>query len=327
MLYYSILACLIGFILDLIIGDPRWIYHPVRLIGKLIEVTERLLRKIFPDTEKGLLVAGGFLVLIVSGISTGIIFCLVYFSYRANIYAGIAVESILSYFILATKSLKVESMKVYEKLKEKDLEGSRYAVSMIVGRDTASLDEKGVTKAAVETVAENLSDGVIAPMIFLLIGGSVFGTFYKAINTMDSMVGYKNDKYIYFGRAAAKMDDFVNFIPARISAVMLILGSGICGKDIKNAVKIFRRDRYNHSSPNSAQTESVCAGALRIRLAGDAFYFGKLVKKPYIGDDLSAVTPENIKDVNQMMYASAILTMLIFGGLFTAVYSVFGRII
>ena len=197
MLYYSILACLIGFILDLIIGDPRWIYHPVRLIGKLIEVMEKLLRKIFPATEKGLLVAGGFLVLTVSGISTGIIFCLVYFSYRANIYAGIAVESILSYFILATKSLKVESMKVYEKLKEKDLEGSRYAVSMIVGRDTANLSEEGVIKAAVETVAENTSDGVIAPVLFAAIGGAPLVYLYKAVNTMDSMIGYKNEKYLY----------------------------------------------------------------------------------------------------------------------------------
>lgn len=316
MFFYSIIACIIGFLLDLLIGDPRWLYHPVRLIGKLIDFFEKILRKIFPDSEKGLLIAGGFLVFFVTAISTGSVFLLVYFSYRYHLYAGIILESILSYFILATKSLKDESMKVYQTLKKDDLEASRFAVSMIVGRDTANLDQKGVIKATVETVAENLSDGVIAPMIFLFLGGSVFGTFYKAINTMDSMVGYKNDKYMYFGRAAAKLDDVVNFLPARISALMLILASGICRKDWKNAIYIFKRDRFNHKSPNSAQTESVCAGALRIRLAGDAYYFGKLVKKPFIGDDIEEVQIEHIKEINQMMYVAAILTIVIFGVLF-----------
>lgn len=313
MFRYSILACTIGFVLDLIIGDPHWMYHPIRFVGNLIMLIEKLLRKIFPDTKGGLLFAGVLLVILVSGISTGVVFGIVYLAYGINVYVGIAVESILSYFILATKSLKTESMKVYDKIAVHDLEGGRKAVAMIVGRDTAALDEKGVIKAAVETVAENLSDGVIAPMIFLLIGGSVFGTFYKSINTMDSMVGYKNDKYIYFGRAAAKLDDVVNYIPARISALMLIIGSAVCKKDYKNAWKIFKRDRYNHLSPNSAQTESVCAGALRIRLAGDAYYFGKLVKKPYIGDDLEPVRVENIREINDMMYTASFASLLIIG--------------
>lgn len=315
MIKYSVLACAIGFVLDLIIGDPHWMYHPIRLVGNLIALTEKLLRKILPDKKNALLIGGGLLVLIVSGISTGVIFCLVYAAYRFHVGAGIAVESILSYFILATKSLKTESMKVYDKIAAHDLEGGRQAVAMIVGRDTAVLDDQGVIKAAVETVAENLSDGVIAPMIFLLIGGSVFGTFYKSINTMDSMVGYKNDKYIYFGRAAAKLDDVVNYIPARISALMLIIGSAVCRKDYKNAWRIFKRDRYNHSSPNSAQTESVCAGALRIRLAGDAYYFGKLVKKPFIGDDLEPVKVEHIRQTNDMMYAASFASMIIIGGI------------
>lgn len=312
MIKYSIIACFIGYILDLIIGDPYWIYHPIRLVGNLISLCEKLFRKI-TNSFKGLYIAGIFLVIIVCGISTGIVFVLNNFAYKTNLYLGLAVDSIFCYFILATKSLKTESMKVYDKLAEKDLEGSRKAVSMIVGRDTQNLSEAGVIKATVETVAENLSDGVIAPLFYLMIGGSTLGTLYKAINTMDSMVGYKNDKYLYFGRTAAKLDDVVNFIPARLSALLLILGSLLYGKDAKNAFHIFVRDRYNHSSPNSAQTEAVCAGALHIQLAGDAYYFGKLVKKPFIGDYDRDVNIEDIKHINNMMYIASVCAVLIFG--------------
>lgn len=314
MIKYSIIACFIGYILDLIIGDPYWIYHPIRLVGNLIMICEKLFRKL-THSFQGLYIAGIFLVIIVCGISTGVVFALNYFAYKINLYLGIAVDSIICYFILATKSLRTESMKVYDKLALDDLEGSRKAVSMIVGRDTQNLTKTGVIKATVETVAENLSDGVIAPLFYLVIGGSTLGTLYKAINTMDSMVGYKNDKYFYFGRVAAKLDDVVNFIPARLSAFLLMLGSLIYGKDYKNAFRIFARDRYNHSSPNSAQTESVCAGALHIQLAGDAYYFGKLVKKPFIGDDDRQVDLGDIKHINNMMYIASICALIIFGAI------------
>jgi adenosylcobinamide-phosphate synthase len=196
-------------------------------------------------------------------------------------------------------------MKVYKALKNGDVEAARYAVSMIVGRDTERLDTEGITKAAVETVAENTSDGSVAPLIFMLAGGAIGGVFYKAINTMDSMIGYKNDRYIYFGTAAAKLDDIVNFIPARISAAAMLASAFFLRLDYKNGLKIFKRDRFNHKSPNSAQTEAVCAGVLEIRLAGDAYYFGQLVKKPTIGDGLRNIEPEDIRRACRLLYMSA----------------------
>ena len=219
----------------------------------------------------------------------------------------------MCYQLLATKSLKTETMKVYDALKEGDLKKARYAVSMVVGRDTDVLDEIGVTKAAVETVAENTSDGIIAPLLFMMIGGPVLGYFYKAVNTMDSMVGYKNDKYLYFGRAAAKFDDVVNYIPARLSAILMIGAAGCCGMDAANGWRIYKRDRYNHSSPNSAHTEAVTAGALHIQLAGNAFYFGKLYEKPTLGDPDRPVEYEDIARANRLLYGTAILALLVFG--------------
>lgn len=228
-------------------------------------------------------------------------------AYRIHPAAGVVTESVMTYQMLATKCLKTESMKVYKRLSEHDLCGARKAVSMIVGRDTECLDEEGVAKAAIETVAENASDGVIAPMLYLALFGPVGGFFYKAVNTMDSMVGYKNDRYHAFGTAAAMLDDVVNFIPARISAMLMILSCCFLGNefDQKNAMKIFKRDRYQHASPNSAQTEAACAGALGIRLAGDASYFGRIVKKPYIGDPLRAVETEDIRRANRLLYGMA----------------------
>ena len=217
--------------------------------------------------------------------------------------------------MLATKCLKTESMKVYKRLSEHDLCGARKAVSMIVGRDTECLDEEGVAKAAIETVAENASDGVIAPMLYLALFGPVGGFFYKAVNTMDSMVGYKNDKYLYFGRCAAKLDDIVNYIPARISAWLMILASACERMNWKNAEKIYKRDRYCHASPNSAQTEAVMAGALEVQLAGDAVYFGKVVKKPTIGDDIRPVEAEDIKRANHLMYLTSFLGLVFFAGI------------
>lgn len=308
MIKYHMTAFFLGFILDLILGDPYWLPHPIRFIGALIaKLDKRLLgnpvvRNNKKEFQKGILLTSVVIV------TTCLISSLILISaYQLHFGVGVIIETIMTYQILATKCLKVESMKVYKYLKEDDLEGARKAVSMIVGRDTAVLNEEGVAKAAIETVAENTSDGVIAPMIYTAIGGPVLGFCYKAINTMDSMVGYKNDRYLYFGRVAAKLDDFVNYIPARISAYLMILAAYIGGKDFsgKWAWYIYKRDKRKHASPNSAQTESVCAGALKIRLAGDAYYFGKIVKKPYIGDSFRKVEYEDIKRVNQLLYWTA----------------------
>ena len=312
------IALVAGFFLDLIIGDPHWLYHPVRLIGLLISLCEKIFLgksdKAESDSKGGKKIFFGVLTIIVVLFATLIITgAIVFWSYYFNRYLGLVIEAILTYFILATKSLRYESMKVYKALNTGTLDDARKAVSMIVGRDTESLSEEGVVKAAVETVAENTSDGVIAPMIFTAIGGPVLGFLYKAVNTMDSMIGYKNDKYLYFGRAAAKLDDFVNFIPARISAYLMILAAFLGGKDFdgKRAKEIFKRDRFNHASPNSAQTESVCAGALGVKLAGDASYFGKIVSKPFIGDAVRNIEREDIKRACRLMYITAFLCMII----------------
>ena len=305
-MYYHMIAFLAGFLLDLLIGDPHWLYHPVRLIGNLIAALDhRLLDVTGIRNEKKERRAGILLVTVVLLATGAVSGLLLWGAYAIAPVAGCILESIMTYQILATKCLKVESMKVYERLRADDLAGARNAVAMIVGRDTQNLDAAGVAKAAVETVAENTSDGVIAPMICLAIGGPVLGFLYKAVNTMDSMVGYKNDRYLHFGRAAAKLDDLVNLIPSRLAALLLIVSAYLLRYDGKNAYRIWRRDRRNHKSPNSAQTESACAGALGLRLAGDAWYFGKLVPKPYIGDEIHPIEPQDIRRVNRLMYGAA----------------------
>lgn len=304
---YHCTAFVLGFLLDLLLGDPHWLPHPIRLIGSLIEQLKQWNRQELTDQQK--LHRGATMVVVVSG-GTVLLSCgILLLGYWMHPLAGCAVEAVMTYQILALKCLKVESMKVYEQLAAKDLPGARTAVSMIVGRDTEVLDEIGVAKAAIETVAENTSDGVIAPMLYLAIGGPVLGFFYKAVNTMDSMVGYKNDKNLYFGRCAAKLDDVVNFIPARISALLMILTSFLPGKDFDGvrAWQIWRRDRLRHSSPNSAQTEAVCAGSLGIQLAGNASYFGKIVEKPTIGDATRPVEYEDIRRANRLLYRTAFL--------------------
>ena len=309
----SLLAVILGFILDLIVGDPHWLYHPICLVGHLISGLEKLLRRIFPKTEQGELIAGGFLLVLTAGITTAVAWGLLLAADLVHPYLRFAQEVIMCYWVLATKSLKTETMKVYDALKEGDLKKARFAVSMVVGRDTEVLDDIGVTKAAVETVAENASDGVIAPLLFLMIGGAPLGFFYKAVNTMDSMVGYKNDKYLYFGRAAAKFDDVLNYIPARLSGMLMCGAAAFCGMDSKNAWRIYWRDRYNHSSPNSAHTEATAAGAMHIQLAGNAYYFGKLYEKPTLGDPDRPVEYEDIPRVNRLLYATAILSLVVFG--------------
>lgn len=314
---YHIIATLAGFLLDLLFGDPYWLPHPIRLIGNGISFLEKKLlgskteeKHTTKEQElrRGVVLAAA--VLSSTVLVTAVILVL---AYEVHAVLGVLVESIMTYQILATKCLKVESMKVYKELQKGDLTAARKAVSMIVGRDTEKLDATGVAKAAIETVAENTSDGVIAPMIYTAVGGPVLGFFYKAVNTMDSMVGYKNERYLYFGRTAAKLDDIVNYLPARISALLMIAACFFLGKEFdgKHAWYIFKRDRYNHASPNSAQTEAVCAGALGIRLAGNASYFGKIVEKPYIGDAVRAVETEDIRRANRLLYATAVLCEVI----------------
>lgn len=317
-------SLLAGYLLDLVLGDPGCIYHPVRIIGNLISFLEKKLRRLFPDTEKGALAAGRILVVLV--LLAGTLVPLLFLSLAWLIHPAVCwlLSTFWSWQILATKSLKSESMKVYGPLKENDLPAARRAVSMIVGRDTERLGKEGVAKAAVETVAENTSDGIVAPLLFLALGGPALGFFYKSVNTMDSMVGYKNDRYLWFGRTAARLDDLMNFLPARISAWLMILAAAVLRMDAKNALKIYRRDRRNHASPNSAQTEAVMAGALRVQLAGDAWYFGKLLKKQTIGDSFRPVEPEDIVRANRLMYLTSFFALLLCGILYGLVFAAVG---
>ena len=311
-------VCLIGMILDWVFGDPVWLYHPVRIIGKWISFLEKILRKFAGDqegNEKKLLIAGGILWILVILASAAVPMGILYLAEKFSPCAAFVLECFWCYQLLAARSLGKESKKVYKKLIQDDLPGARLAVSMIVGRDTENLTVEGVTKAAVETVAENTNDGVIAPLIYMLIGGPILGFVYKAVNTMDSMLGYKNEKYLYFGRVAAKMDEVAGFIPARISALLMILASCLLGMDGKNALWIWKRDRRKHASPNAAQTEAVCAGALQVQLAGDAWYFGKKHEKDTIGDPIRDIEPRDILRSEKLMIGTEVLTFLLFGGI------------
>ena len=303
--------------LDLMVGDPHGIPHPIVWTGKLIARLDSALLgdipadKTDPETrDKAAERRKGFLlVIIVITVTAAFTAAVMYAAYRISPAAGVIAESVLTCYLLAQTSLRRESMKVYRELRDGTLESARKAVSMIVGRDTQVLDETGVTKAAVETVAENFSDGVFAPMLYAAVGGPVLGLTYKAINTMDSMIGYKNDRYMWFGTAAAKLDDSANFIPARLSALLLIAASAVSGRsfDAARAYRIWKRDRANHKSPNAAQTESAAAGALGLQLAGDAQYFGKIVRKPFIGDKTREIEAFDIVRVNRLMTAASFL--------------------
>ena len=302
-----LIAFVSGFILDLLFGDPHFMPHPVKVMGRLIGFLTKKLNNGSGRKAKGFLM---MLFLIV--FSGGMSFLILFFAYDLNPYFGMVVEAIMTYQCLAIKQLRRESMLVYKELKKNDLTNGRKAVSMIVGRDTDKLDAEGVTKAAVETVAENTSDGIIAPMIFLAIGGPVLGMIYKAVNTMDSMVGYRNEEFGEFGFFPAKTDDVLNYLPARISAVFMISACST-GRDFdaKNAYRIWKRDRRKHASPNSAQTEAVAAGALHVQLAGDASYFGEIHHKEFIGDPDRSPETEDIKRMNDLMYATAFLGEII----------------
>lgn len=311
-----ILIVCAGGILDLILGDPHWLWHPVRGIGKITERTEQGLRRLLgirPEKEADIgkkKAAGVLLVFAVLTAALAAAFGLLTLAEMVHPAFRIVLECIICYQMLAMRSLKAESMKVYHAIKSGDEEAARRAVSMIVGRDTGHLTQEGITKAAVETVAENTSDGVIAPLLYLLAFGVYGGVAYKAVNTMDSMIGYRNDRYLYLGRFAARTDDVCNFVPARVSALCMIMAAFLLGLDGKRAALIFRRDRYCHASPNSAQTEAVCAGALGVELAGDAWYCGVLHKKPPIGDAVRDVEAEDIVRANRLMQVTSGIVFL-----------------
>ena len=304
-------AMLLGFLLDCLLGDPRSIPHPVVCMGKLISWLEKAFRALFPKTRLGENLAGGCIWLVTVAVSFLIPWGLLKLTGMVSPWLRLLLQAIFCWQVLAAKSLRQESMKVYEALKTGTIEDARHAVSMIVGRDTQALDADAVTRAAVETVAENCSDGVIAPMLYFALGGGPLAFAYKAVNTMDSMLGYVEPPYQNVGLVPARMDDVCNYLPARISGIMMLLAGGLLGLNFRNGWTIFLRDRYNHASPNSAQTESVCAGLLGLRLAGDAWYHGVLHKKKYIGDALRPITPEDIPLSDRLMYATAVLTLVI----------------
>lgn len=301
-------AVITGFIIDFFVGDPYSIPHPVVYIGKWISLFDKKFRCGDPESDFR---CGIVTVLLVTVISTVTPAAVLFAAWFVHPILYFVINSIMCWQLLAARQLVKESMKVCIELKKGDVEAARKAVSYIVGRDTDVLDKNGICRAAVETVAENTSDGVIAPLIWIFLFGAVGGFFYKSVNTMDSMIGYKNDKYLYFGRAAAKTDDFCNFIPSRISALLMIMACPFCKLDMKNAFRIFKRDRMKHASPNSAQTESVCAGALGVRLAGDAVYGGVVHKKDYIGDSIREIEPDDIKKTGRLMYAASFIMLLV----------------
>ncbi|MBQ2545633.1 MAG: cobalamin biosynthesis protein CobD [Clostridia bacterium] len=302
-------ALVCGFIIDFFVGDPYSIPHPVVAIGKWISFFDRRLRR--GNSNPKDVGRGALTVILVALLSTLPPALLLDLAWHLHPILYFVLNSVMCWQILAARQLFREGKKVQRALEAGDTEGARYAVSMIVGRDTDVLDEAGICRAAVETVAENTSDGVIAPLCWILLFGAAGGFFYKSINTMDSMLGYKNEKYLYFGRAAAKTDDVVNWIPARLSGLLLVLCAPLCRLDGKNAWRIFRRDRYKHASPNSAQSESAAAGALRVRLAGDAVYGGVVHKKEFLGDPLREIEPMDITRTGRLMYAASLVTLIL----------------
>ena len=307
----TVWAVLGGFELDAIFGDPAWLPHPVVLMGRCITALENHLRTALPKTPQGELVGGGVVVAVLPLGTLAVTGLACHLAAALHPALGLALQMFWCGQALAAKGLKQESMNVYKELQKGDLPAARKAVARIVGRDTQSLTAEGVTKAAVETVAENASDGVIAPLLYMLLGGAPLALTYKAINTMDSMLGYKNEKYLYFGRAAAKLDDAANYLPSRLAGLLWCAAAALTGNSPKGAWRIWRRDRRCHASPNSAQTESACAGALGVQLAGPAYYFGEYYAKPTIGDPLRPIEPEDIRRANRMMYAESVLALAV----------------
>lgn len=301
-----------AFCLDLIFGDPEKFPHPVRLMGKFIIFCETFIRSRLPKTSQWEKRGGLILAVVVMGVSFLAPLAIILTAYKINGALGILVHIILCYWLIAVKSMNKEASSVFDELKKDDLDAARQKLSRIVGRDTKNLDEKGIIKATVESVSENTCDGVVAPLFFMAIGGAPLGFLYKAVNTLDSMVGYKNEKYKDFGYFSAKIDDVLNFIPARITGLFYIFAAYCLGYNGKGARKIFFRDRLKHASPNSAHGEAAAAGALNIALGGASYYGGVLVEKPVIGDDIKTPEPDDINKSIQMLYLASIWALIFF---------------
>lgn len=323
----TVAAVVAGFLLDALLGDPRRIPHPIVAMGNAIAWLEPRLRAAFPDTPSGARRAGMVLVAVLCAGSFGATWCLIAVAGLVHPLLGLAVETWLCYQALAACELRRQSMRVVRELTREGLPAARRAVGMIVGRDTEALDERGVLKAAVETVAENTADGVVGPLVYLIVGGAPLGMLYKAVNTMDSMVGYKNERYLDFGRAAARIDDVLGFVPARLAALCMIAAAPAAGLSAKGAWRIWRRDRFNHASPNSAQTESAMAGALGVELAGSAVYFGKLVEKPTMGDATRPIEREDVRRANRLMVLASALSLVVLGGARIALLAAVGALV
>lgn len=306
-------ALLAGFGVDLLLGDPRALFHPVQGMGWLILFLEKALRRIFPKTKQGELWAGAVMAALVVGLTGLFTWLSLWIAAQIHPILKWTLEVVICWQMLAVKSLRTESMKVVKALSCGTLKDGQRAVSMIVGRDTSELSEEEVLSAAVETVAENSADGILAPLIWAAFLGPVGGMCYKAVNTMDSMVGYQNERYLYFGRAAALLDDVCNFLPARISGLLMCVAACLApGFDGREAFRIFLRDRKNHKSPNSAHTEAACAGAMGLRLGGTHSYFGVLVEKPTMGDGLRVIERQDVKRANDLTFFTAVLALLFF---------------
>ena len=302
-------AVLGGFVLDALFGDPAWLPHPVVVMGRCIAALEKRLRAALPKTPRGELLGGAIVAAVLPLGTLAVTGTACWLAAKLHPVLGLVLQMFWCGQALAARGLVQESMNVYKELQKGDLPAARKAVSRIVGRDTQNLTAEGVTKAAVETVAENASDGVIAPLLYMLVGGAPLALTYKAINTMDSMLGYKNERYLYFGRCAAKLDDVANWLPSRLAGLLWVAAAALTGNSARGAWRIWRRDRRSHASPNSAQTESACAGALGVQLAGPAYYFGEYYDKPTIGDPLRPIAPQDIVRANRMMYAESLLAL------------------
>ena len=304
------LAFWLGYIADIVFGDPYWMPHPIRLIGKLIEKTESGIRK-YARENRALKVGGGFLLCLVVGLSFAVPFYILKQAESLSPWLALGLEALMVYQILATRCLDVETKKVRLELEKNDLEKARQAIAMLVSRDTEKMEREDIIKAAVETMTENIVDGIISPMFYIAIGGAPLGFAFKAVNTLDSMVGYKNEKYMDLGWASAKFDDVVNYIPARITAFLVIGAAFLLRLDYKNAYRILKRDMRNHSSPNSPLSEAPAAGALRIELGGKAWYFGQMSMKPTMGDPFEKPEVVHIIRSSKLMYMTSFMGIVL----------------
>ena len=307
-------AILCGVLLDLLFGDPAWLPHPVVMIGRMVDAMQGGIHRMFSKSPMGQIMAGAYLVLLILFDTIAVFGGLCMLGFFLHPLIGFAAEAIWCAQSLALRGLTDAGKKVFNALPQKgdSLDPARAAVGEIVGRDTDRLDEQGIIRATVETIAENASDGVCAPLFFMLIGGAPAAMVYKAINTMDSMIGYKNKKYFYFGKAAARLDDLANLLPSRLTAFCMMAAATVLpGYDAKAAVRIWLRDRHTQASPNAPQTESVMAGALGIELLGDASYFGEYVKKPTIGDARRPAERDDIHRANRLIAAASFLFLMI----------------